>query len=78
MQNKEYQLGDLERILRLLSNALRRFVDGDDSNSQTLQDQIDSIEINREYVTQAKELLSDLAKVDSATFVRDHSKALKP
>jgi hypothetical protein len=62
-------LPQLERILRLLSNALRRTIDGD-PNAETPQDKRDTDEINRSYVAEAKELLTDLAKHDSATFTR--------
>jgi hypothetical protein len=50
-------------------DALRRTIDGD-PNAETPQDKLDTDEINRGYVAEAKELLADLAKHDSATFTR--------
>ena len=66
MQNKQYQLAELERILRLLAKALRR---ANLSHDMPLTE--DDVKTNAGYIAEAKELLSDLAKQDAATFTRD-------
>jgi hypothetical protein len=73
-------MADLERILHLLSNALRR---SNEAQKAETQDDLDTIEINREYITQARELSSDLAKHDCAPLpdkrqVRRYSFQVRP
>jgi hypothetical protein len=53
-KNKQYQLAELERILRLLSNGLRRTIDGDPN--------ADEVECSPRWLTEAKEAVTDLDK----------------